>query len=171
MTYHESPAIPVSPDQDKNLMPILIQRQHPRRARMRIFRDAVKKTLHSAGINDRSVEISIALVDDAAMRELNRRYRGKDTPTDVLSFPMTPEVAISGVPRLLGDVVISMDTALRQAETGGRSLDEELCHLVIHGVLHLLGYDDVTPEGFTEMVRKGEEIWHEVQTADAASGA
>jgi probable rRNA maturation factor len=138
---------------------------------MRLLRRAVKKTLNLAGISDRSVEISIALVDDAAIHALNTEYRGKDTPTDVLSFPMEQEIALPGVPRLLGDVVISVDTALRQAEAGGQSLDDELCHLVIHGVLHLLGYDDATPAGFAEMVRKGEEIWRAVHTADAASDA
>jgi len=125
---------------------------------MRLLRLAVKKTLYQEGVNDRSVEISIALVDDAAIHALNMEYRGKDAPTDVLSFPMEQDIAVPDVPRLLGDVVISVDTALRQAKAGGRSLDDELCHLVIHGVLHLLGYDDATPEGFTEMVRKGEAV-------------
>ena len=111
------------------------------------------------GIRPRTVEISIALVDDAAIRGLNARYRGKDTPTDVLSFAQEQEIALPGVPKLLGDVVISVDTAARQADAGGRSLDDELCQLAIHGVLHLLGYDDATTEGYEEMVRKGEDIW------------
>lgn len=144
---------------------------------MRLLRKAVKMTLASEGVNDRAVEVSIALVDDAAIHGLNKQYRGKDTPTDVLSFAMEQDVAVPGAPRLLGDVVISMDTALRQASgelaasVAQRSLDEELCHLAIHGVLHLLGYDDATTEGFAEMVRKGEEIWRAVQAANAASDA
>lgn len=114
------------------------------------------------GINDRSVEISIAMVDDDTIRRLNAQYRKKDTPTDVLSFPMEQDIRIPGISRLLGDVVISMDTAARQAKAGGRSLDEELCHLVIHGVLHLLGYDDATAEAYTEMVEKGEAVWRAI---------
>lgn len=126
-------------------------------------------TLASEGVNDRAVEVSIALVDDASIHSLNKQYRGKDAPTDVLSFSMEQDIAVPGAPRLLGDVVISMDTAQRQAEAAQRSIDEELCHLAIHGVLHLLGYDDADSEGFTEMVRKGEEIWRAVQAADTTS--
>ncbi|MHB0936978.1 MAG: rRNA maturation RNase YbeY [Armatimonadota bacterium] len=152
-------------------MPILIQRHHPRRASMRLLRRAVKMALAAEGISDRAVEVSIALVDDASIHALNKQYRGKDAPTDVLSFSMEQDVAVPGAPRLLGDVVISMDTAQRQAAAGARSLDEELCHLAIHGVLHLLGYDDATSEGFAEMVRKGEEIWRAVQAAGTAPDA
>ena len=150
-------------------MPILIQRQHPRRINGRLLRRAAKKTLESAGVSDRSVELSIALVDDETIRELNAKYRGQETPTDVLSFPMEQDVPMPGGPKLLGDVVISLDTALRQAEAGGRSLDDELCHLVIHGALHLVGYEDATAAGYAEMVRKGEEIRRAVQTPGAAS--
>jgi probable rRNA maturation factor len=138
---------------------------------MRLLRLAVKTTLASEGVNDRAVEVSIALVDDASVHGLNKQYRGKDAPTDVLSFPMEQDIAVPGAPRLLGDVVISMDTAQRQAKAAGRSLDEELCHLAIHGVLHLLGYDDADSEGFAEMVRKGEEIWRSVQAAGATPDA
>jgi probable rRNA maturation factor len=144
---------------EDKIVPISIQREHPGRFSARLLRRAVKTTLQMEGINDRSVEISIAMVDDEAIRQLNAQYRKKDQPTDVLSFPMEQDVRIPGMPRLLGDVVISMNTAARQAKAGGRSLDEELCHLVIHGVLHLLGYDDATAEGYTEMVEKGAAIW------------
>ena len=115
------------------------------------------------------MEISIALVDDETIRGLNARYRDIDAATDVLSFPMEQDVVLPGIPRLLGDVVMSIDTAARQAEAAGKSLDEELCHLVIHGILHLLGYDDATTEGHAEMVRQGEVIWRTVRQSDAAS--
>lgn len=111
------------------------------------------------GVRDRSVEVSIALVDDTTIHQLNRQYRRKDKPTDVLSFAQADGMPMPGMPRLLGDVVISMDTALRQAEAGGRTLDDETCQLAIHGVLHLLGYDDVSPEGYAEMVDKGRAAW------------
>ncbi len=84
-------------------------------------------------------ELSVALIGNAEMRKLNARYRKKDYPTDVLSFPAAP-----GMPRgvrLLGDVIISVDKAREQAKERGRKLDDEMITLLIHGVLHLLGYD------------------------------
>jgi rRNA maturation RNase YbeY len=85
-------------------------------------------------------ELSLLLVSDAVMRELNRDWRGKDRPTDVLSFAQAegPGGAPAG---LLGDVVISLDTARRQAAERAETLASELDRLLIHGVLHLLGYD------------------------------
>lgn len=103
------------------------------------------------------------------MRALNAQYRGKDAPTDVLSFTQETAAPLPGAPRLLGDVVVSVDTAARQAAAGGRTLDDETAQLVIHGVLHLLGYDDATTEGFSTMVRKGTAIWERVRPADAAA--
>jgi probable rRNA maturation factor len=85
-------------------------------------------------------ELSLLLVSDAVMRELNRDWRGKDRPTDVLSFAQAE--GSGGAPAgLLGDVVISIDTARRQAAERAASLGSELDRLLIHGVLHLLGYD------------------------------
>ena len=84
-------------------------------------------------------ELSVALIGNTEMRKLNARYRKKDYPTDVLSFPAAP--GISGGVRLLGDVIISVDKAKQQAKERGRKLDGEMITLLIHGVLHLLGYD------------------------------
>ncbi len=85
-------------------------------------------------------ELSLLLVSDAVMRQLNRDWRGKDRPTDVLSFAQAE--GDGGAPaELLGDVVISLDTARRQAAERAASLTSELDRLLIHGVLHLLGYD------------------------------
>ena len=84
-------------------------------------------------------ELSVALIGNAEMRKLNRQFRKKDYPTDVLSFPAAP--GMPGGVRLIGDVVISVDKAKEQAKEGGRTLDEEMISLLIHGVLHLLGYD------------------------------
>ncbi len=88
--------------------------------------------------------LSIVLTDDAAVRELNRSYRGVDAPTDVLSFAQFEggEFALpEGDAPHLGDVVISLDTARRQAAEYGLALQDEVSHLLVHGVLHLLGYD------------------------------
>lgn len=85
-------------------------------------------------------ELSLLLVSDAVMRQLNRDWRGADRPTDVLSFSQS-EGPGGAPPGLLGDVVISLDSARRQAAERAASLGSELDRLLIHGVLHLLGYD------------------------------
>lgn len=95
-------------------------------------------------------------VGDEIMRELNRRFRGLDRTTDVLSFPMQ-EGLDSGVhPFLLGDVVISMDAASRQARRRRHSLEKEMDVLLIHGVLHLLGYDHTGSERQRREMRRRE---------------
>jgi probable rRNA maturation factor len=83
-------------------------------------------------------ELSIVLVSDAQIKRLNKLYRNKDKPTDVLSFPIGEKV--KGW-LILGDIVISVDTARRQAKELGHSLEEELKRLLVHGLVHLLGYD------------------------------
>ena len=95
-------------------------------------------------VGEMSAELGILFVGDQRMRGLNRRYRGKDRTTDVLAFAMReaarPQVSCL-MPDMLGDVVISIPTARRQAKEAGRSLDEELACLLVHGILHLCGYD------------------------------
>jgi len=94
-------------------------------------------------------EVAVVVTDDEALRELNRRYRGVDAPTDVLAFPdemQGPFVGAPGFPRYLGDVIISFPRAEAQAAEAGHDVRAELQLLVVHGVLHLLGYDDVTDE-------------------------
>jgi len=91
------------------------------------------------------VEIDLCLSDDAAVRALNRDYRGKDKPTNVLSFPGL-EGAVAGLlppeaPRPLGDIVLAYETCAKEAQDQGKSLGDHVQHLVVHGVLHLLGYD------------------------------
>lgn len=94
------------------------------------------------------VELSLVFSDDAFIHQLNREYRGKDKPTDVLSFEQDPE---SG---LLGDLIISIPTSQRQAQERGHSLAQEVEWLFLHGALHLLGYDDETEEQAAEMDRR-----------------
>jgi probable rRNA maturation factor len=84
-------------------------------------------------------ELSLAIVDNREMRKLNAKFRNKDYPTDVLSFP-SDAVPSSGA-QVLGDVVISAEKAKEQAQERGRTFDEETVTLLIHGILHLLGYD------------------------------
>ena len=102
-------------------------------------------------------EVNVTVVGDRAIRKLNREHRGIDKATDVLSFPMfefgTPEV-----PTLLGDIVISRDTAYRQAKEYGHSPRREFCFLAAHSALHLLGYDHESETEREEMEAKQEEI-------------
>ena len=86
-------------------------------------------------------ELSVAIVGDRSIRKLNREYLGRDKPTNVISFAMQ-EGEFPGVnPGLLGDVVISADTCAREAEEGGVGFDARLIFLLLHGILHLTGYD------------------------------
>jgi probable rRNA maturation factor len=91
-------------------------------------------------------EISIVIMDDAQIRALNHDYRGIDRPTNVLSFPMQEGEFSNITPGLLGDLVISAQTAAREAEDAGITLDERLSQLLIHGILHLVGFDHETGE-------------------------
>lgn len=86
-------------------------------------------------------ELSVALVDDAEMRALNRDWRGKDRPTDVLAFALREGEDANVHAEVLGDVVISLDTAARQAAARGAGAADEVRVLLAHGILHLLGYD------------------------------
>lgn len=96
-----------------------------------------------AAVDEEGASLSVTLVDDAAIREVNREHRGKDKPTDVLSFPMfeAGEESQDGVERMLGDVVISIETARRQAAEYDATLAQELNRLLIHGILHVMGHD------------------------------
>lgn len=89
-------------------------------------------------------EISVLLADDATVRRLNRDYRGRDAPTNVLSFPIAeldPDAAPEDGPVLLGDVVLAFETVAREAEDQDKPIADHVRHLIVHGVLHLLGFD------------------------------
>lgn len=105
-------------------------------------RELCDKMLETLELAD--AELSVLLVDDRRIHELNRVYREKDRPTDVLAFPLDEE-PVEGAPRLLGDIVISLETALRQAESRKRDLFPEVRFLLAHGLLHLLGFDHGNP--------------------------
>jgi probable rRNA maturation factor len=111
-----------------------------------------RRLLAAAGRGDAS--LSLTLIDDAAIRRLNREYRGKDRSTDVLSFPLDDDPAVSEGEALLGDVVISVETARRQAADYDAPLQRELYRLLIHGLLHLLGHDHVRGDERRTMERE-----------------
>lgn len=94
-------------------------------------------------------ELSIRLVDEAESTDLNSRYRGKDKPTNVLSFPFDTEIALE--PRLLGDLVICVPVVEREAVEQQKLSEHHWAHIVVHGCLHLLGYDHIADDEAEEM--------------------
>lgn len=116
----------------------------------RLARGAVEAALRGAPVGPLA-EISVVLTDDAAQRALNKAWRGRDSATNVLSFPaLEPAELAAGAaaapdrPALLGDVVLALETLQREADAAGKSLADHASHLLVHGVLHLLGYDHQT---------------------------
>jgi len=104
-------------------------------------------------------ELSILIVDDPEIAGLNKRYLNRSGPTNVIAFPMQQGPFRQITPNLLGDVVISIDTAAREAQEAGISVESRLDQLLIHGILHLLGFDhEKTPEEANRMDRKAEEL-------------
>ena len=106
-------------------------------------------------------EVSLVFTDDAAVRELNRQWRGKDRPTNVLSFSQSR--AMTG---LIGDVVLGFETVSREAGLEGKPLDDHIAHLVVHGFLHLVGYDHEDDEDAEHMERLEREGLSRIGIAD-----
>jgi probable rRNA maturation factor len=119
--------------------------------------------LESLGLRD--AELSILLCDDETIRQLNRRYREKNKATDVLAFPMQEGPGPASNSSMLGDVVISMPTAARQAAEHDRPIVHEVTFLLAHGLLHLLGHDHATPREEAEMKARTEALLAAVEAA------
>jgi probable rRNA maturation factor len=98
-------------------------------------RPSARRSVAATADGSSRAELSLVFTDDAHIRELNRKYRGKDKPTNVLSFPQPARGP------LLGDIVLSAGTVRREAELAEKPLEEHIAHLIIHGFLHLMGYD------------------------------
>jgi len=107
----------------------------------RLLRARARRVLRE--IERADCELSIALVDDAEIRALNSAWRGRDRPTDVLAFSLEEGPHAERRGPLLGDIVIGLETAARQARARRRSLDDEVTRLLVHGALHLIGHDHV----------------------------
>ena len=141
-------------------MPVLV-RSHVRQVTIRHI--AVQRLIQDLLVLlcEFESEVSIKFVGDTRMRHLNRDYRGNDRTTDVLAFAFREAV---GPPSpMLGDVVVSIPMARRQAESFGHSLSEELTRLLIHGVLHLVGYDHERSEADARSMKKKEMVlWKRV---------
>lgn len=141
-------------------MLIELDNRHPRRRVDQAgLRRRLARVLRAQGCPEAS-ELSVVLVDDPAMAELNRRHMDRRGPTNVLAFPMDAAAGLGdepagGVPYLLGDVVVSLDTAAREAAEHHLEPGEHLVRLLIHGVLHLLGHDHLPS---AEAARRMEEL-------------
>jgi len=122
----------------------------------KVLEDLIQKAIVEEDL-DYEGEVSIMFVDDEEIHKLNKMHRDKDMPTDVLSFPQYPSLKDDEEVDpyiILGDVVISTETAMRQAESFGHSLMREIGFLVVHSMFHLFGYDHDTEEHTKEMREK-----------------
>jgi probable rRNA maturation factor len=150
-----------------------------------VCRRAAEAALDAAGRPGTGpAELSVVLADDATVHDLNRTWRGKDAPTNVLSFPLQdlnplekkPEPkgakaleSVAGgppVPLLLGDVILAHETVAREADAQSKPLADHVTHLVVHGVLHLLGFDHVEEAQAERMERTETEILARLGIAD-----
>jgi len=137
-----------------------------RKVKRASLRQAVRATFESSG-EKRAGELTVVITDDVQISELNRIYRGVDSPTDVLAFSAAEEdkgfIAFPKVVAYLGDVIVSYPRAVEQAAAYGHPIEEELLLLVVHGVLHLLGYDH-------ERASDKDDMWRRQGAALAALG-
>lgn len=106
----------------------------------------VRRALAKMGV-EKGTGATVAFVSDRAIRSLNREFRGKSRATDVLSFPSEQEAWELSEGKSLGDVIVSLERAERQAEERGLNFETEIAQLILHGLLHLCGYDHETDEG------------------------
>ncbi|WP_318615066.1 rRNA maturation RNase YbeY [Sporosarcina sp. YIM B06819] len=130
--------------------------------------EMIRKLLNHAAQEEAlsgELEVSVTFMTDEAIQQVNAEYRGKDVPTDVISFALEEmtegEVAIvveEGMPTVLGDIIISVETTSRQAEEYGHDFNREIGFLALHGFLHLLGYDHMTEEDETVMFKRQKDI-------------
>lgn len=122
----------------------------------------VKATLENENF-EKDAEVSVSFVDNETIHKLNLEYRGKDKPTDVLSFPMTDgdekngDIDLSTGAVMLGDIIISAEKAMEQANEYGHGIEREICFLAVHSTLHLLGYDHETSEDDEKYMNQTQE--------------
>jgi probable rRNA maturation factor len=115
-----------------------------------VLRRAIRK---ASSVVSTQGELAVVLADDLAVHALNRTWRYQDAPTNVLSFPVESVTTRRGTPRMLGDIVIAYETTAREAKAQGKSFEDHLAHLAVHGFLHLAGYDHVEEDEAEKMER------------------
>lgn len=125
------------------------------------IRKVIEKSIELEGLDEFNCEVSILFVDNERIHEINLKERKKDSPTDVLSFPQYESIKDADEldeDLYLGDVVISVEKAIEQAEDFGHSLKRELCYLTVHSMFHLFGYDHDNDENTSEMRQMEEAV-------------
>jgi probable rRNA maturation factor len=133
----------------------------------RLCRDTAEAALAACGPSGRPAELSLLLADDEAVRRLNREWRGRDKPTNVLSFPAAgDEPGPPGAPLLLGDVALAFETVRAEAAAQGKDLAAHFRHLLVHGILHLLGHDHEEEDEAEAMERLERRILAGLGVAD-----
>lgn len=129
----------------------------------KLVTDLLRHALKEEGLTG-EIEVSVTFMDDAAIQEVNKTYRGIDAPTDVISFALEEvgegeiEIIAEGMPTILGDILIAIPTAERQAAEYGHTVEREIGFLALHGLLHLLGYDHVNEVDEKKMFGRQKEI-------------
>jgi probable rRNA maturation factor len=135
-----------------------------------LCRRAVATVLAREAAATVGAEVSILLADDRRIRELNRTYRGKDSATNVLSFPSgdgaAPPAPGPARPVLLGDIAVALETTAREAAAAGKPVADHLAHLLVHGALHLLGHDHEEAEEALRMEAREVELLAGLGVAD-----
>ncbi len=152
-------------------MRILVQNRQKKFKVMDSLKPLIERTLLTTLESEKmpyNCELSVVLVNNSSIKKLNSQHRGKNTPTDVLSFPMYDRKTLGKIIKsenyeekfeiLLGDIVISLEKAYEQAEEYGHTFEREIGFLAVHGILHLLGYDHIKEKERLEMRAKEEEI-------------
>lgn len=134
-----------------------------------VAREAVDAAVARLGLGDATSELSILFTDDASMRKLNAEWRGQDKPTNVLSFPAFDLSPGDPPGPMLGDIVLARETVAREAELEDKAFDDHLRHLVIHGFLHLLGYDHENDMDAEEMEAAERAILADIGVSDPYS--
>lgn len=137
-----------------------------------LVKPAVKAAWKGLGLEPAQSELSVVFTDDPSIQQINQQWRGKDKPTNVLSFPAFPVKVGEQPGPMLGDIIIARETVEREALEEGKPLENHLTHLIVHGLLHLLGYDHQTEDDAEVMERLEREILHALAIPDpyAVSG-
>jgi rRNA maturation RNase YbeY len=128
----------------------------------RLLRARARRLLRA--VDQASAELSITFLEDRPMADLNARWRGRPDPTDVLAFSLCEGEHVRFRGTLLGDVVIGVDAAARQARRARRTLDDEVARLLIHGVLHLMGFDHEHEEDARVMRAEERRLWRHLRS-------
>jgi probable rRNA maturation factor len=142
-------------DRPRKAVRVVVETRLGRGLERKEIEDRLSKMIRDLKLED--TELSVLLTGDDQIRELNRVYRKKDRPTDVLAFPQDDE-APPGASRLLGDVIVSIPTARVQARAANRAAIDEVTMLLAHGVLHLLGWDHDTDKRELAMTRETDRL-------------